>query len=701
MSGPDPTRRLSKELALAGVFSISIGATLSSGFFLLPGLAAAEAGPALPLAYLIAMLPLIPGILSKVELATAMPRAGGVYYFLDRAVGPAAGTIGGIGTWLALVLKVAFALVGMGAYLGLLWADAPMETLAVALAILFGLINWLGARKTGRLQVVLVSSLLVLVAWFIGTGVTAIEPAHFDGFFNKGADHLLAAAGLVCVSYIGLSKVASVSEEVKDPEKNLPRGMFLAILATIAIYVGGTIVMIGVLQKEDFYAGEQPDLTPVASAASVLAPGWGGMVMTIAALLAFFSVANAGILSASRYPLAMSRDRLMPGVFDSLGRFGTPGRSIAMTTAMVILAIIVLDPLKIAKLAAAFQLLLFAMNCVAVIVMRESGLESYDPGFRLPLYPWTPILGMVAPFVLIGAMGLLPIIFSTALIGIGLAWYFFYGKERVSRQGAILQVFRRMGEVASEHELDVELRTILKEKGLRDQDPFEEIMARAVAIDLSVAGTFEDVVEEAAGMLARRLPCTAQHLIKGFLEGTRTGMTPVTGGVALPHMRIEGIEEPEVVFVRCLAGIDVAVGDVFGGTHTEGDTVAIFFLVSPESNPAQHLRLLAQLARRVDDEGFLSAWRGARDTEGLKQLFLQHDRFYSLRIDRQGPVSALIDRRVSEMQLPDGCLVALIRREREAIVPQGSTRVREGDQLMIIGSVEAIGRLRAAFGTSG
>ena len=109
-----PTR-LEKELGLWDVYALATGATLSSGFFLLPGLAAAGAGAAMPLSYVLAAAILLPGLFSSVELTTAMPKAGGVYYFLDRSMGPLVGTIGGFGTWIALVLKASFALIGVGA----------------------------------------------------------------------------------------------------------------------------------------------------------------------------------------------------------------------------------------------------------------------------------------------------------------------------------------------------------------------------------------------------------------------------------------------------------------------------------------------------------------------------------------------------------------------------------------------------------
>ena len=153
---------LNKELTLVNVYTIAIGTTLSAGFFLLPGIAFNEAGPAVVLSYLIAVIPLIPAMFSMVELATAMPRAGGAYYFLDRSMGPFVGTIGGLGTWLALVLKTSFALIGMGAYLSIFWPDVPIVTLAIILTVLFGIVNLFGAKKTGMLQVLMVFTLLLI-----------------------------------------------------------------------------------------------------------------------------------------------------------------------------------------------------------------------------------------------------------------------------------------------------------------------------------------------------------------------------------------------------------------------------------------------------------------------------------------------------------------------------------------------------------
>ncbi|MCP3859301.1 MAG: amino acid permease, partial [Phycisphaeraceae bacterium] len=173
---------LKKELNLFGVFAVATGTTLSAGFFLLPGLAFQEAGPAVIVAYLVAAAMMVAPMLCKVELATAMPKAGGTYFFLDRSLGPIAGTIGGLGTWLALLLKASFALVGMGAYITLFFADAPIEGIAVALALLFGGVNFMGAKATTRFQIVMVIGLLALLGWFMLQGTFAIDTTRFEGF---------------------------------------------------------------------------------------------------------------------------------------------------------------------------------------------------------------------------------------------------------------------------------------------------------------------------------------------------------------------------------------------------------------------------------------------------------------------------------------------------------------------------------------
>ncbi|MCG6960244.1 amino acid permease [bacterium BMS3Abin03] len=686
-------KSLKKELNLFHVYAIATGTTLSAGFFLLPGLAAFEAGPAVPLVYLIAVIPLVPAMFSIIELATAMPRAGGVYYFLDRTLGPMIGTVGGLGTWSALVLKVSFALIGMGAYIKLFFPSIQIVPVAVGIALVLGLLSLFGSQKSGRLQVILVAVLLFLLLVFVGNGLPQVNKANFDNFFSSGWSSILSASGLVYISYVGLTNIASLSEEVKNPERNLPLGIFLALGTALLIYILGTIIMTGVIPIEHFMG----DLTPVATAGEYIFGQGGVLIFSIAALFAFISVANGGTLSASRYPLALGRDHLLPRFFLKLSKWGTPIFAILVTVGTIVIILLFLDPTGIAKLASAFQLMVFAFICLAVIIIRESKIEAYDPGFKSPLYPWMQLIGIILPFFLIIEMGLMPLLFSFGLIAIGIIWYWSYGRLRVVRTGAIYHLFERLGRLRYTG-LDTELRGILKEKGLRESDPFDEIVMRSHVIDLSDKSDFAEVVKPAAAWISQFVQQSVTDIEKLFLEGTRIGATPVIHGIALPHLRLGGLTQAEMVIVRAKNGVHIKFKNPLTDFEEEEQVIlAVFFLVSPEKDPTQHLRILAQIAGRVEDDSFEEEWTSAKDEQELKEALIHEDRCLSLSVNRENETASLIDKSFKEIKFPRGCLVAMLRRQGQTIIPTGSTKIMEGDRLTIIGDPKSMNELKKDY----
>jgi APA family basic amino acid/polyamine antiporter len=699
-------KKLKKHLTLINVYAIATGTTLSAGFFLLPGMAAREAGPAMVIAYMLAAVPLVPAMFCIAELSTAMPKAGGVYYFLDRTLGPLVGTIGGIGTWLVLMLKVSFALVGMGYYITLYYPDAEMKWIAVSVALVLGVLNLFSSKKSGNFQLYLVFGLLVVLIYFLITGVPVINWDIFQSanFFSKigengeveavTASTVLATAGLVYISYVGVTKVASLAEEVKEPERNLPMGIFLSLGTSILIYLIGTMVMVGVVPLEQL----RSTFTPVADAAFIIGGDTGMMILSLGAILAFVSVANAGILSASRYPLAMGRDHIMPSAFRKIDKNGIPVTSVLVTVALIIAAILFLEPLVVAKLASAFQLLIFAFICLTVIVMRESHLKSYDPGYKSPFYPWMQLLGIIAPIFFIAGMGFGPITFAIGLITAGTWWYFYYVNKKTERRGAIFHVFDRLGQERYDG-LDAELRGILKDKGLRDHDPFDDIISRCFVIDVEEGKNFEDVSKMASELLAKKIHHNAEEINKQFMDGTRIGATPVTHGVALPHFRTDGIENIELVLVRSKTGIDIV--DVNPLTHHENvakKATAIFFLISPEDKPNQHLRILAHIAKHVDQDNFMKDWISVKGEVELKELLMRDERFFSLVIEAEGETADMMGRKIKEINFPDKCLVVMLSRGDEIKIPDGGTVIFEGDRLTIVGEPEAIKEAKKFYG---
>jgi len=333
---PAPTNgHLKKDISLFGAFAI--GTAISSGFFLLPGMAYNIAGPAVIIAYLIAGLVIIPPLLCKSELATAMPRAGGVYFYLDRSLGPMAGTITGIATWISLTLKSSFALVGSGYYIGLFFEDPPVLLISVVLAIVFTVINILGTAKASFVQNILVVAVLLILLLFACFGLPEIHLDHFQDFAPHGTGSVVSLVGVVMISYMGVSKLASVAEEFRNPERDIPMGIFLSLGTAIVTYIVGLVIMIGVMPGDEL----AKSYTPAADAAAIIMGPTGQVVLSVAAVAAFLSVANAGILSASRYPLAMGRDHLIPVFFRRLGRFNTPTLAILATGGMVLLNLLI------------------------------------------------------------------------------------------------------------------------------------------------------------------------------------------------------------------------------------------------------------------------------------------------------------------------------------------------------------------------
>ena len=683
--------KLKKELGLFDVYAISTGAMFSSGFFLLPGLAAALTGPSVGLAYLVAGVFILPAMFSVAELATAMPKAGGAYYFLDRALGPIMGTVGGLGTWLALVLKSAFALVGMGAYLAI-YVDAPIEPVAVGLTVIFMIVNVVGAKESGGLQRILVVTLLVAMGGFIIHGVAELAAnvgdleirSRYTPFFAFGTSGFMGAVGFVFVSYAGLTKVASVAEEVRNPDRAIPLGMILSLATAALVYTVGVFIIVAFLPPEVL----RDDLTPVATAAAAfvrwIPQDLGVGIIVVAAAAAFASTGNAGILSASRYPMAMARDKLVPAAFQKLGRFGTPTTSVIVTGLLMAAAIVLLDVASIAKLASAFQLLLFALLNLAVIIMRESGIEGYDPGFRSPLYPWMQIAGFLAPFWLIAEMGELAIFFTLGMVALTLGWYFRYAHPRVVRSGAIFHTFARLGTLRYEG-LDAELRAIVKEKGLRTKDPFDEVVARAPVIQVAGRVTLSDLTDQVGDRLASLAGVPAEAMKERFRTEVESGFLPVAHGVALPHIRMEGIEQPLMLLVRSWDGISHESPEDPALAQKLAEARAAFFLVSPQDEPGQHLRLLGHLAVVVDDPTFLERWMGAETDGQLKEALLHEDRWIRMRVGQSPGTEEWVDRPLRDLGFPDGVLVALVQRGGEGFVPRGSTVLLEGDHLTLIG----------------
>ena len=417
---------LKKELKLADVFSITVGSMISAGLFVIPGIAYARAGPASALAYLLAAVIALPTMLSAAELITVMPRAGGVYYFVSRSLGGRMGTIAGFARWFAMSLKSAFSLIGIGIYFAFA-AGIGAIYISVTLCLFFVFINLLGIKLVGRAQTLFTIFLAGILLFLAFCGMNWLDMERFSPFAPHGISSIFSTAGFVFVSYGGMLAITGLAEEVKEPETNIPLGMLLSLAFTGVIYTLTVFVIIGSLEPETL----RNTLAPVSEVASISLGRFGILLATTAALLAFITTANAGIASASRYPLAMSRDGLVPSFFKKVSSYrGIPYFSILFTGGFILLAMVFLSIEVLVETASALLMLTYILTNLAVIILRKKKNPAYQPRFSAPLYPWIQLFGIGGLLLLIVNTSFLSLMISLLFLGISFAWYQFYARHK-------------------------------------------------------------------------------------------------------------------------------------------------------------------------------------------------------------------------------------------------------------------------------
>ncbi|HDY66149.1 MAG TPA: amino acid permease [Phycisphaerae bacterium] len=617
---------LTRKLGFWDVFCIAAGAMISSGLFILPGQAFQLCGPAVILAYALAALMMIPALLSKCELTTAMPKSGGTYFFIERSMGALPGMLAGLAGWLGLALKSAFAMVGIGAFAQLIWGEAAgsewlIKAVAVGCCVVFVLLNTFSVKLTGRAQIVMVAGLLVALGIFVVAGIPNVrQHPNFNNLLDKGFGSVFATAGLVFISFGGLTKIASVAEEVHHPGRNLPRAMILAFLVVSVLYVAVVFVIVGVLPPDQIATDHSVNLTPVSTAAGSFM-GKGGMILlSAAAIIAFITTGNGGLLAASRSPLAMSRDGLLPrSIGKTSRRFGTPFISVWLTGAFMIAIILLLSIADLVKVASTMMLVLFLLVNVAVLIMRGSRIPNYRPRYRSPLFPWVQLVGIVIYAMLIidltAMLGLLPLVTTGLFLLGGTVWYLFYVRPHITRESALVYMVRNVvaREIRRSH-LEEELREIALERDEIVHDRFDQIVKRCEILDLHGPVSVETMFSKAADLLAGRLDVPPEVLLEKFRTREADSSTMIQPGLAIPHIIVDGENLFDVLLVRCRNGIVFDVEQPYVKTA--------FILVGSADERNYHLRALMAIAQIVQEEGFMERWLSASGPEHLRDLVL-------------------------------------------------------------------------------
>ena len=420
-------KKLERTLSLPGAIAVSIGGMLS-GIFVLPGLAVGITGSSVWLAFLVAALCILPAVLSKSELGTAMPKSGGTYVYIERAFGPLFGTIAGIGLWLSLLLKSAFSLVGLSAYLYVVVNIDEAYTKAIALLalLLIFLLNVFGLKKVEKTQLIIVSTSIISLIVIIALGLTSFDTKLTEPVFSDGTNGFIAGVAFLYISYAGVTKIAAVAGEIKNPSKNLPLTMIISLFLITTIYCMVALVLVGNVEASILAT----DIKPIHTLFQTIGGDTFGLVAGVVGSLTLLSMANSGVLASSRFPFAMSKDGLLPSYLAGINsKFMTPVSAILTTSSLIALAIIFLDVVKIAKLASAFKVLMFIFNELTVIVLRETNAQWYKPTFKSPLYQYVQIFGILSGIVLLAFLGVMPVISVIGVVILGFLIFLVYGSK--------------------------------------------------------------------------------------------------------------------------------------------------------------------------------------------------------------------------------------------------------------------------------
>jgi len=437
---------LERTIGLTGGLAIGIGTMIGAGIFVFPGIAAGEAGPAAAASFAIGAVIALLVALPASELATAMPKSGGGYYFISRALGTLPGVVVGLSLWFGLVFATAFYLVGFGYYavdtlvqLGV----AVGESLVVPLALLFGasvtVLNVTGTENAAKLQNGIVALLLSILAAFLTFGgLDALgvigSPSAPEAFAPFGTMPIFTTAALVFTSYLGFAQIATVAGEMKEPGRNLPLAMVGSVVIVGVLYVAAVFVATSALGSVAL--GEAGETAMVDVGRNLLgAPG--ALAIVLGGLLATMSSANASVLSTSRAIYAVSKDALLPARASRINlRWGTPHVALGLAGGPILALVATGRVQVLAEVASFLHLVQYGLICVSLVVLRRRDPDWYEPSFRVPGYPTLPVVGGVASFALVAFMQPLSLIVGTALMIATVGWWAYYARD-VELKGAL------------------------------------------------------------------------------------------------------------------------------------------------------------------------------------------------------------------------------------------------------------------------
>ncbi len=386
---------LRRTLSLLDATSVGIGAIIGAGIFVVLGVAIGYAGPAVIISIVIAGIVGSFTAFSFAELGSAIPKEGGAYAYAYETISPSVGFVVGCLWIFAQIVAGAAISIGFAGYFVLIIPILSVKVVAVLASVVLTGLNLVGTKRSTTVNNILVIIKVAILFLFIGLGVFHFQPQNFAQFSPNGLVGILRGAGFMFFAYLGFGRIAMLGEEVKNPQRNLPLSVLIALVVSVTIYVLTGLTAAGL---QDYQILAQSG-SPIAEAAKSTGNFTLVTAVSLGAIIATTSVLLTNLLGLSRVAYAMARNNQLPNSIARVSsRFGTPYISILVTGAALTVLAYALDLEEAAAMTS------FAILCVHLAVNFSAiRLRKKMPNsgkFRVPFYPLVPLLGLLSCVIL-------------------------------------------------------------------------------------------------------------------------------------------------------------------------------------------------------------------------------------------------------------------------------------------------------------
>ncbi|MBJ7290792.1 amino acid permease [Williamsia sp.] len=437
---------LKRNITTVQLASFGIGSTIGTGIFFVMSVAVPEAGPSVIISFIFAGIAAGLAALCYAEMASAVPVSGSTYSYAYATLGEL--TAMAVAGCLLLEYGVSTAAVSVGwsGYLNELLGDLNIPEIphalsaapfdkdpgvvnlpAIILVAMCALLLIRGASESARANTIMVAIKLAVLTMFVVIAFTAFNDDNLTPFFTDGAHGVTLAAGTIFFSFIGLDTISTAGEEVKDPQRTMPRALLAALVIVILVYVLVALASVAAQPSERFAEQESAGLAQILT--DVTGETWPSLILSAGAVISIFSVTLVTLYGQTRILFAMGRDGMLPEFFTKVNpRTLTPvNNTIVVAIVVAILAgFIPLDYL--ADMVSVGTLVAFIVVSLGVIILRRRQPDLKRP-FRVPLYPVTPVLAIAACAYILYGLHWYTFVFFGIWVGAVLAFYLLWGRH--------------------------------------------------------------------------------------------------------------------------------------------------------------------------------------------------------------------------------------------------------------------------------